>query len=150
MDIVSKVPVIRSEGGLVVKVIEDGDKDFKGFGEIYYSRISLFSDRGWKIHSRATCNIMVTSGKVRFVVGDKELSEYVFIDLDENCHKRMTIPPMHWYRFICLEGPHSTILNMLDVRYKEEKACQGQRSLELQEPGAGVIWDEKTIELLSP
>lgn len=146
MKAVSRIDVIRGGETSVMKFLQDSDDSYRGFGEVYFSRIGKGIDRGWKIHSEATCNIMVPFGLVRFCVARYDFSEYLFVELGREPQQKLTIEPKSWYRFVGTGNTESIIANVLDIKHSDEQLCEEQKRLMRNEPRVEVFWEKKTIK----
>lgn len=144
--ILSRLDVISGRGSSVVKFLKDSDDDYRGFGEMYFSKVSSGVDRGWKIHSKATCNIMVPYGRVLFCVAQYNISSWRFVELGQEPAERLTIEPMSWYRFLNIESHDSIIANVIDIKHSDEQVDGGQAELMLNKPKAEVEWDKRTVK----
>lgn len=97
---------IKVENGDVFHGLKKSESSFKGFGELYFSRVGFGKVKGWKKHNRLTLNLMVPVGEVRFVAfaSDQvsglpsELIGIYHLGADVN-HQRLTIPPGVWLAF---------------------------------------------------
>ena len=146
MKAVSRVDVIKGGETSILKFLQDSDDGYRGFGEVYFSRIGKGVDRGWKIHSEATCNIMVPFGLVRFCVARYDFSEWLFVELGGEPQERLTIEPKTWYRFIGNSSDVSIIANVLDIKHGDEQLDEEQSRLMLNKPKVEVIWSNKAIK----
>ena len=98
-----RIPVTHGD---VYHGLKASDDTFKGFGELYFSRVDYGKVKGWKRHNRLTLNLMVPVGEVRFVVRESnsmtnQPGKLLFdsrVGADTN-HARLTIPPGYWVAF---------------------------------------------------
>ena len=146
MNLVSSVQEIRGDESSIIKFLQDSDAGYKGFGEIYFSRICAGVDRGWKVHKEATSNVMVPHGRVLFVVAKHDFSDWSFVELGGDEQKRLTIYPMCWYRFRGLGNHDSIIANVLDIKHRDEQQSAEHIRLKLSKPTVDVLWDERAIK----
>jgi dTDP-4-dehydrorhamnose 3,5-epimerase len=58
--------IILSEDGSVMHSLKSSEKDFKGFGESYFSTVNNGAIKAWKRHKKMTLNLTVPVGIVRF------------------------------------------------------------------------------------
>lgn len=96
---------IQVPKGDIYHALKSTDDDFCGFGEAYFSEIESGMTKGWKRHNRMTLNLVVVSGKIRFVIYDDRsqsptYGEFQEITLspDQN-YQRLTIAPGLWMAF---------------------------------------------------
>lgn len=112
-----RVSVINGD---VYHALKASEETYKGFGELYFSRIDYGKVKGWKKHTKFTLNLTVPAGYVRFVVflSDKEtglpselVGEYL-IGANDN-HQRLTVPPGYWVAFQGLHQSVNVIANVI-------------------------------------
>ena len=109
---ITALPRINVEGGDVLRGLRASDQGFDGFGEAYFSFIETGVIKSWRRHRVATLNLVVPSGKVRFVTTlNGERFEEHLISSDEN-YARLTIPPGFWMAFQGLANTQSIVLNI--------------------------------------
>ena len=72
--IVSKLSKFNSNEGSVLHGLKRSEKDFSGFGEVYFSTIKFGKIKGWRSHRKMTMNLIVPRGKVHFVFYDDRTS----------------------------------------------------------------------------
>ena len=63
---------IYNKKGSIIKFINNREKNFKRFGEIYFSEIKLKKIKGWNYHKKYTCIITVPYGLVEFYFFNKK------------------------------------------------------------------------------
>ena len=99
-----QLDVISHPKGDLYKMLTTQSPEFKGFGEIYFSRVAPFSIKAWRLHKSITANLTLVSGRV-LVVRAKvdsrspegtEISEF---ELTGEVPTMITIPPGVWYGF---------------------------------------------------
>ena len=122
------LPIIHGEKGNVIKLIKKEDPHFLGFGEAYFSTIKKYDIKGWKKHKLMTCNLVVISGTVEFVIHDsrKVSKTYGCYDkflLSENQFKRLTIPPRLWFGFKGMDEKN-IILNISDIGHEKSEVIE--------------------------
>ena len=66
--IIRKLNQIKNSDGDIYHVFKKTDKEFKDFGEAYFSFINQGCIKGWKKHKEMTLNLVVPIGKVKFVI----------------------------------------------------------------------------------
>ena len=97
--IITPLATIPVEGGNVKHFLKSNDKEFKGFGESYFSFIEFGKIKGWKLHTKMTMNLVVPIGKVLFVFYDEKNDSYEEYQIGEDNYKRLTVPPNIWFSF---------------------------------------------------
>jgi dTDP-4-dehydrorhamnose 3,5-epimerase len=101
---VKPLEIVPDERGMILKMLRCDDKDFPGFGEIYFSTVYPGVVKGWHIHKKMTLNYAVIQGIIKLVLYDErpgsktkgEVQE-IFIGRDRYC--LVTIPSMVWNGF---------------------------------------------------
>lgn len=145
MQILSDVGVVEGNETTIIKFMEYTDVGYQGFGEMYFSLVPCGVERCWKIHQKATCNLMVPYGKVLFFIAEYDLSNWSFVELGGAPQKRLTIPPGYWYSFLGLGDHGSIIANVIDIRHKDEKLDVEQKRLSEDVPMAKVVWNDRSF-----
>ena len=109
---------IATTGGDVLHAMKQSDAGYGGFGEAYFSWVSVGAVKAWKRHMRMTMNVVVPVGQVRFVFrsvnvggGDEIRVEEIGIDR----YARITVPPGIWFGFQGLGTPQSLVLNIASI-----------------------------------
>tara|TARA_B100000927_G_C16301526_1_gene403657 strand:+ start:114 stop:533 length:420 start_codon:yes stop_codon:yes gene_type:complete len=112
---------ISVDKGDVVQLIKKNSESFDGFGELYISKVNPLMIKAWKIHLRATCNLTVPKGTVKFVIQSKNKKKFwEFIVSDKN-YCRLSIPPGYWFGFKNLEKDESLVLNLLSLLHDPDE-----------------------------
>ena len=117
---VTRLKEIVTQGGNVFHGMKINDPGYVGFGEAYFSRIEARAIKPWKRHRKLTLNIVVPVGTIRFVVfddRDESKTQGIFqeIILSQNNYCRLTVPPMLWMAFQCVENEFGLLLNIADM-----------------------------------
>jgi len=119
---ITALPRINVEGGDVLRGLRASEEGFHGFGEAYFSFIETGVIKSWRRHRVATLNLVVPSGKVRFVATlNGERFEEHLISSDEN-YARLTIPPGFWMAFQGLANAQSIVLNISSHIHRDEES----------------------------
>lgn len=107
--------VIQQLNGNVLHGLKKSDDEFLEFGEVYISKVNKGSNKGWKKHSSAHLNLVVTSGDVRFVAlsesGDQTF-KVLDVCVSEENHGLLVVPPGFWLAFGTDAGFEATIINI--------------------------------------
>ena len=117
-----KRKIVNSKKGDILKYLTKNDVFYKKFGEIYFSEVLKNKVKGWNLHKKNRCLLVVPHGKVifHFIDGRKNLSSFYNekkIVLSKKNYKLVLVPPKVWFSFKslskisivanCLEIPHS-------------------------------------------
>ena len=91
---------VYNKKGSIIKFINNKGKNFKRFGEIYFSEVKLKKIKGWNYHKKYTCLITVPYGLVefRFFNNRKKL-----IKKKISKNEILIIPPKNWFSFKSLK-----------------------------------------------
>ena len=127
--IITSLNTIWQSDGNIRHVIKKGDIGYINFGEAYFSNINKNSIKAWKKHKQMTCNLVVPSGYVRFVMYDdrSESSTKGMFDeviLSEENYKRLTIPPDIWFGFQSIKPITSIILNIASIKHNPDEVVR--------------------------
>ena len=102
--------IVKNIKGDVVKIIDKNNKSFKGFGEIYFSKIKKPYIKGWNLHKRLYCQIILCYGEIELKLKSK--GKIKVITLSKVRNKLLIIPPKTWFA-IKSKSKESMILNIL-------------------------------------
>ena len=111
---IRKLNKIKNQKGEILLGLKKNDIEYKNFSELYFSKIYYKNIKGWKIHKKATMNIVVPFGKIKFVIYD-DISKTFFseiIGIDD--YKLLTIYPNSCFGFQGLNDPLSILANISD------------------------------------
>jgi dTDP-4-dehydrorhamnose 3,5-epimerase len=110
---------INNPKGDIFHALKNSDEGFFGFGEIYLTQIYPMEVKGWKRHNRFTLNLIVISGKVKFIIyddreGSKTKGFFFDIQLSPiDNYQRLTIAPGLWMSFCGVDEDISTLINII-------------------------------------
>ncbi len=65
---INKTITINNYKGNLIKLIKKSDSNFKGFGELYLTKIKQSKIKAWKKHNKMFSNLYLISGKVEFII----------------------------------------------------------------------------------
>ena len=109
---------IDNEGGEVLHGMKQSDVGYTGFGEAYFSWVSVGAVKAWKRHTQMTMNVVVPVGQVRFVfrcVNADGIEEFRIEEIGVDRYARLTVPPGIWFGFQGLHTPQSLLLNIANI-----------------------------------
>ena len=120
--------IIKMDKGDVKKFITKNSKEYKGFGECYFSEIKKNSYKGWKKNTSTHQMLTVISGSVIFYLIDERVKNKVqkykiLIDSNKN-YKKLIIPKDIWYSFKNNSKQKSIIFNFLNIEHKKTKVIR--------------------------
>ena len=122
--IITPLEIIETFGGNVMHAMKKTDLGYADFGEAYFSEIEKNTVKAWKRHREMTLNLIVPSGKIKFVLFDdrKESNnrfQEVIISKENYC--RLTVPPMIWVGFKGLSSFKSILLNIASIPHNPKE-----------------------------
>jgi len=112
--LVTPLARVTVAGGDVLHAMKCTDTGYAGFGEAYFSLVSMGAVKAWKLHTQMTMNIIVPVGRVRFVFHLRATDEYRVEELGEDRYARLTVPPGIWFGFQGLAA-HNLLLNIANI-----------------------------------
>jgi dTDP-4-dehydrorhamnose 3,5-epimerase len=120
--------------GDVLHAMRRSAPGFNGFGEAYFSTVLPHEVKGWKRHRRATLNLVVPVGEVRFVVHDDRghsasRGEFQEVTLGRREYARLTVAPGLWVSFGNLSDESALVLNISDEEHDPAEADNAELSL---------------------
>ena len=125
--VITPLNIIDTLGGEVMHAMKKSDAGFSGFGEAYFSHIDYGAIKAWKRHKKMTLNLVVPSGKIRFVLYDDRYgSNYQMQDviISTATYCRLTVPPMVWMGFQGLAETGSLLLNIANIEHDSSEVSR--------------------------
>lgn len=124
--LLTPLKTIDVAGGDVRHAMKRNDPGYVGFGEAYFSIVKTGVVKAWKRHKLMTLNLVVCSGKIRFVIYDdrQDLSSEDLIQevvLSSENYSRLTVPPMVWMGFQGIGAEVNMLLNIVDIEHSTEE-----------------------------
>jgi dTDP-4-dehydrorhamnose 3,5-epimerase len=123
--IITPLDIIDGIDGGVMHAMKKSDDGYNGFGEAYFSNVKYTSIKAWKRHKEMTLNLIVPTGKIRFVLYDDRVSgaeKFQEIIISKSNYCRLTVPPMVWVGFQGLSKNGSTLLNVANIEHNPNEA----------------------------
>ena len=111
--------------GNVLKGLNRVDKNFNGFGEVYFSFIKKNQIKGWKKHHKMKMNLIVPIGKVEFKFYDEKKNKYQKIIIGQNNYKRIFVPNNIWFAFKGYDKIN-LIMNISNIIHKKNEVSRKQ------------------------
>ena len=118
---------INVKGGDVRKGLSVSELSYASFGELYFSEVQHNYIKGWKMHTRMTCNLIVPIGCVKFVTTLDKVSFAEYF-LGRNQYRRLTIPPNVWFAFQGVESGVNLIANVANIEHEADEAISADLS----------------------
>ena len=116
--LVTPLSRINIPGGDVLHGMKQSDVGYAGFGESYFSWVSVGGVKAWKRHMRMTMNVVVPVGQVQFVfrmINTGGVEEFRVEEIGEDRYARITVPPGIWFGFKGLKKPKNLVLNIANI-----------------------------------
>lgn len=135
---VPPLKVIGDHRGAVLHMLRADSQWFRGFGEIYFSKILPGIVKAWKRHLRMFQHFTVPVGRVRFAFYDNRpesstAGRTVEIELGRpDDYKLLIVPPKVWCGFQGLGTTPSLIANRANLPHDPSES-------ELVNPGSGLV-----------
>ena len=120
---------INVRNGDVFHGLKASEESFKGFGELYFTRVDYRKIKGWKRHRQVTLNLVVIEGGVKFVIGSSDLFDAEkplyfqdFIIGPSLDYSRLVVPPGYWVAFQGIKKGANIIANIIEEEHDANEA----------------------------
>lgn len=105
--------------------MKKSDAGYVGFGEAYFSTVRKGDIKAWKKHLSMTLNLIVPTGKIRFVLFDDRLASPTKgvmneFTLSRDHYCRLTVPPQVWMAFQGLDDDNQ-LLNIASMEHAPDE-----------------------------
>jgi dTDP-4-dehydrorhamnose 3,5-epimerase len=113
---------IYNKKGNIFHALKSTDETFISFGEAYFSNINYGEIKGWKKHTRMQLNLIVPTGRIKFVLFDDRLFSTTFgkiweVEIGEFNYQRLTIPPGIFVSFKGISENRNMLLNIASITH---------------------------------
>ena len=113
--------------GEVLHAMKRSQPGFVDFGEAYFSMVLPKNIKGWKRHRNVTLNLVVSVGRIRFVIYDDRAAsstcgQFTDVTLGRENYARLTVPPGVWVAFMGVDDAPSLLLNIADQEHDPDEA----------------------------
>lgn len=121
-----KKKVIEDDRGKILHMLRRHDKNFKRFGEIYFSYVNPKKIKAWHIHKKMTLNYAAAYGEIKLVLYDdrarsKSKGKIQEIILSNKSHYLVEIPPLVWNGFCSLNNKIAVLANCSDIPHDPDE-----------------------------
>lgn len=121
-----KKKVISDRRGKILHMLKKNDKNFKKFGEIYFSIVYPKKKKAWHIHTKMTLNYVCVYGKIKLVLYDdrkksKTQGMLQEILLSNKNHLLISIPPKVWNGFCSADNDLAILANCSDIPHDKKE-----------------------------
>mgnify|MGYP001158937532 FL=1 len=125
VQIIKKNQII-DDRGRIMHMMRNDDKNFKQFGEIYFSSVYPKAIKAWHLHTEMTLNYVVVWGKVKLVLYDdrkksitKGMIDEIILSMSNYCIVKS--PPFIWNGFSSVNNCESIIANCSDIPHDKNE-----------------------------
>jgi dTDP-4-dehydrorhamnose 3,5-epimerase len=109
---------IELPGGDLLHGMKKSDAQFRGFGELYFSKVNSNSVKAWKLQKKITMNLFVPIGEVGFVFWEPA-DGFRIERIGQHDFSSLYVEPGTWYGFKGLSRRTSLIVNLTNVEHVE-------------------------------
>lgn len=123
---VRKIDKICDDRGRIMHMMKSKDKEFKKFGEIYFSTCYPGIVKGWHIHTKMTLNYVCVKGMIKLVMSDIRPDSKTIGNIKEVCigdhnYALVSIPPGIWNGFMCISNEEAIVANLTDIPHDPDE-----------------------------
>ena len=125
VEIINKNQIV-DDRGMILHMLRVDDKNYKKFGEIYFSTVNPNKIKAWHFHKLMTLNYAVVHGSIKLVLYDdrgesKTKGTIQEIMLSNENHYLVSIPPKIWNGFCSSNNKHAILANCSDIPHDKEE-----------------------------
>ena len=125
VEIIKKNQIV-DDRGVILHMLRVDDKNYKKFGEIYFSTVNPNKIKAWHFHKLMTLNYAVVHGSIKLVLyDDRDVSKtkgtIQEIILSNENHFLVSIPPKIWNGFCSSNNKHAILANCSDIPHDKEE-----------------------------
>ena len=125
VEIIKKNKIV-DDRGMILHMLRVDDKNYKKFGEIYFSTVNPNKIKAWHFHKLMTLNYAVVHGSIKLVLYDdrdesKTKGTIQEIILSNENHYLVSIPPKIWNGFCSSDNKHAILANCSDIPHDKEE-----------------------------
>ena len=115
-----KLKISTNPKGDVLKYLTRKNKNFKKFGEVYFTEIRKNKVKGWIFHKKCWCLLAVPYGKVKFTFAKNINSKKKIIIIGKKNYSIIVVPPRIWFNFMSIEKISLVVNTLNHVHNKNE------------------------------
>jgi len=115
-----KLKISTNPKGDVLKYLTRKNKNFKKFGEVYFTEIKKNKVKGWNFHKKCWCLIAVPYGKVKFTFAENINSKKKTIIIGKKNYSLIVVPPRIWFNFMSIKKISLVVNTLNHVHRKNE------------------------------
>ena len=126
-----KRKIIKNKKGNIFKYISSHDSFIKKFGEVYINELKKGKTKGWNLHKKNKCYLIVILGSINFhlIDGRKKSRSYnreMKLNLSKAPFRLLIIPPGVWFSFFAPKKD-SSIINFLEVVHTDKETQKSEK-----------------------
>ena len=125
---VSKLKIIKVPQGNIMKALNKSELKKWTFGEAYFSKIKFGKIKAWKYHKKMNLQLVVPSGKVKFVFFSKKNNKFKVIEIGEKKYSRITVPAKIWFGFKGVSKKESIILSITNIKHNKKEILRCKKN----------------------
>jgi len=125
---VSKLKIIKIPQGNIMKALNKSELKKWTFGEAYFSKIKYGKIKAWKYHKKMNLQLVVPSGKVKFVFFSKKNNKFKVIEIGEKKYSRITVPAKIWFGFKGVNKRESIILSITNIKHNKKEILRCKKN----------------------
>ena len=118
-----KLKISTNPKGDVLKYLTRKNKNFKKFGEVYFTEIKKNKVKGWNFHKKCWCLLAVPYGKVKFTFAKNINSKKKTIIIGKKKYSIIVVPPRIWFNFMSIEKI-SLVVNTLNYVHNKNETLK--------------------------
>ena len=115
-----KLKISTNPKGDVLKYLTRKNKNFKKFGEVYFTEIKKNKVKGWNFHKKCWCLLAVPYGKVKFTFAENINSKKKTIIIGKKNYSLIVVPPRIWFNFMSIKKISLVVNTLNHVHNKNE------------------------------
>ena len=115
-----KLKISTNPKGDVLKYLTRKNKNFKKFGEVYFTEIKKNKVKGWNFHKKCWCLLAVPYGKVKFTFAKNINSKKKIIIIGKKNYSIIVVPPRIWFNFMSIKKISLVVNTLNQIHNKNE------------------------------
>ena len=120
--------ILKTSKGDVMHVLKKNEVKNWSFKEAYFSKIKYKKIKAWKFHLKMTLNLVVPSGRVKFVFYSEQGKCFRVIEIGDKNYSRLTIPPKIWFGFKGVSKKENIILNLTNIEHSPREILRRNKN----------------------
>ena len=125
VEIINKNQIV-DDRGIILHMLRVDDKNYKKFGEIYFSTINPNKIKAWHFHKLMTLNYVTEHGSIKLVLyddreGSTTKGKVQEIMLSNKNPYLVSIPPKIWNGFCSANSEDAILANCSDIPHDKDE-----------------------------